>query len=504
MRWHVLLLAFTLAAIGLGTAWYKADVLGYPLRASDTTDAWVVEARASFQPLGGGVKATLLLPRQPPGFQILDENFISRGYGLAMESIDGNRAAVWTQRRPSGQQALYYRATLLHDRGGEDDAPPPPLPAVPDYGEPYGQAVNAILDQARSRSADIVTFSSVLVQMLNSPGENDNVTLMLPRNAGDTDKVRTAIYMLAGARIPARMVRGITLADGARDLRPTAWLEVHNSRRWVPINPNTGSTGYPENFLPWWHGDADPFEVSRAQGASLQFSATRNAFGALDTALQRSRISESRLYEFSLLNLPIQTQNLYRVLLLIPVGVLIIVVLRNVVGLQTFGTFMPVLIALSFRETELVGGLVLFTVIVALGLLIRFYLDRLKLLLVPRLASVVIIVILLMAVLSVVSNQLDLEVGLSVALFPMVILAMTIERMSIVWEEHGPGDAIRQGLGSLAVAVVCYLLMFNRGMEHLVLVFPELLLLVLAVALLMGRYSGYRLTELVRFREMGR
>jgi hypothetical protein len=31
-------------------------------------------------------------------------------------------------------------------------------------------------------------------------------------------------------------------------------------------------------------------------------------------------------------------------------------------------------------------------------------------------------------------------------------------------------------------------------------VFPELLLIVLAVTLLLGRYTGYRLTELWRFR----
>jgi hypothetical protein len=36
--------------------------------------------------------------------------------------------------------------------------------------------------------------------------------------------------------------------------------------------------------------------------------------------------------------------------------------------------------------------------------------------------------------------------------------------------------------------------------EHLVFVFPELLLLVIVATLLMGRYTGYRLLELRRFR----
>jgi len=163
-----------------------------------------------------------------------------------------------------------------------------------------------------------------------------------------------------------------------------------------------------------------------------------------------------------------------------------------------------VLIALAFRETELLWGCILFSVIVALGLIIRFYLERLKLLLVPRLASMLTIVILLMAGVSVISHKLGMEHGLSIALFPMVILAMTIERMSIVWDENGPKDALLSGLGSLAVAAVGFLVMTHPLAEYLAFVFPELLLLVLAFTLLAGRYTGYRVSELWRFRASAR
>jgi hypothetical protein len=164
---------------------------------------------------------------------------------------------------------------------------------------------------------------------------------------------------------------------------------------------------------------------------------------------------------------------------------------------------MPVLIALSFRETQLLWGVILFTLLVALGLSIRFLLDRLRLLLVPRLGAVLIVVVVLMLIISVVSHKLGLETGLSVALFPMVIIVMTIERMSVVWEERGAGDAIKAGLGSLLVAAIAYLAMGMDWLEHLIFAFPELLLLILAAVLLLGRYTGYRLTELRRFRPHG-
>ena len=501
-KYQVSILAFVLAALGLGLAGYKALVLNYPIKPAETIATWVIEARLSFSPTGGSVKANLLLPKDIPGFSILDENFISRGYGLATEDLGSHRQAVWSMRRPSGAQALYYRATLVKDESSLVKKGVPALAKTPDFEEPYKSAVLAVMDEVRSRSADIATFSSTLIRELSSSSPSENVQLLVPKDAGRDAKVRTAISMLATAKIPARMVHGFKLVDGARDMTPLPWIEVNNGNEWVAIDPQNGSIGYPENFVVWWRGDTSPFEITRAKNGATRFSATRSVEQALETASLRAKLAESKFASISLLNLPVQTQNLYRTLLLVPLGTLLIVFLRNIIGIRTFGTFMPVLIALSFRETQLVSGLILFSLIIGLGLLVRFYLEKLKLLLVPRLASVVIIVILIMAGVTMVANELQLEMGLSVALFPMVILAMTIERMSLVWEEKGAGDAIKQGSGSMAVAAVCYLIMFHETSEHLVFVFPELLLVVLAITLLLGRYTGYRLSELVRFREL--
>lgn len=501
-RLHLPLLILLLTGLSLGIFHHKVRNLGFPVLPSQTTDNWIVEARIAFEPTGGALTARVFLPHDPPGFALLDEHFVSRGYGLAT-GIDGeNREATWTTRSPSGRQVVYYRATVYEMGRSLRSEPEYPGPAsVPDLEEPYRSAAAAVLDRVRERSADITSFATVLVRDMASVAD-ENMALFVSREAGERDRVRTAIELLAGARIPARMVHGLQLTDRARDLQPRVWLEVHNTREWVAINPHDGSVGYPDRFLVWWFGDHDPVALNRARNPQISFAVTRNFQDAVETAEQRAKLLNSRVVDFSLLGLPVQTQNMYRVLLMIPVGAMIIVLLRNVIGVQTFGTFMPVLIALSFRETELLGGVILFTLIVSLGLAIRFYLEHLKLLLVPRLAAVVSIVVMLMLALSILSHRLGIEYGLAIALFPMVILAMTIERMSIVWEEHGAGDAIRQGVGSLVVAVAGYLLMINPYIEHLIFVFPELLLIVLAATLLLGRYTGYRLSELLRFRAL--
>src|SRR5690606_3915938 len=114
------------------------------------------------------------------------------------------------------------------------------------------------------------------------------------------------------------------------------------------------------------------------------FAVQRHYVDTMRITEHRAEQLESRLIDFSLFSLPIKTQAVYGVLLMIPIGALVMVFMRNVIGIESFGTFMPVLIALAFRETMLLSGVILFTVLVALGLSIRFLLERLRLLLVPR------------------------------------------------------------------------------------------------------------------------
>jgi hypothetical protein len=238
--------------------------------------------------------------------------------------------------------------------------------------------------------------------------------------------------------------------------------------------------------------------------AALSFQISRNLADAMATAERRLEVNDANLVRYSLLSLPLQTQEVYRVLMMVPIGAFLMLVLRNLVGVRTFGTFMPVLVALAFRDTGLIAGIILFVLVVGTGLLARFYLERLRLLLVPRLTAVLIIVVLLMALVSVLANRLGIEVGLSVALFPMVIMAMTIERMSVAWEERGAGNAMKDGFGTLVVAAVAYVVMSWPPLVHLVFVFPEVLLVLFALTLLLGRYAGYRLSELFRFRALAR
>ncbi|MDJ0864813.1 MAG: UUP1 family membrane protein [Myxococcota bacterium] len=499
---QLILVSVLLAGVGLAVFAYKLEVVGLPLLPAAETRVWDVEARVAFRATGGPAKVLLRIPDATPGLLVLDENYVSYGYGLTTQSVPGGRAAVWAKRRPRGRQALYYRAVVAREPGvGAPPEPPGPRKKA-EYEEPFREAALSILDDVRARSADVATFVVELLERLSDPSPDEAVSVVLsqPRLR---DKIDVAVYLLAGARIPAERVQGLRLEE-RREAPIETWLAVHDGERWLYLDPETGRLGLPDDVLIWWRGN-DP--VLRVEGYSgrtpeVEFAVVESIESTLDLVRGREQQRDAALYRLSIFSLPVRTQAVFSVLLLVPLGGLIVVLARNVVGLPSFGTFMPILMALAFRSTHLAWGIGLFVLVVALGLSVRSYLERLKLLLVPRLAAVLTVVVIAMAALSVVSHQLSLEQGLSLALFPIVILTMVIERISLVWEERGPQEALRESAGSLVIAVLAFSVFSSPVVRHLMLVFPELLLVILALTLLLGRYSGYRLLELHRFRAL--
>jgi len=503
-RRHLYTLSALLITSGLSVAIYKHRVLGYPLLPEESASLWSIEGHLTFERhTVGPVKARLKLPHDPPGFRILREDFVSRGYGLTTEIVDEERIAMWAVRRANGQQSLYYRATVYRDRAAGELPAQPPFPEALELEPPFNEALAALLDTVRAESADVATFVSALLKRLSLPAADTNAQLLSTLATDDFERAQLAVTLLSGARIPARVVQVVQLLNSPHTVDARPWLAIHNGNEWLFFDPVSGASGLESNLLLWSWDSAPLYEVDGGIGEKLEIAVSARTEDALSLAERRATARDSAAVQYSLFQLPIPTQAVYEVLLMIPIGAIVIVFMRNFVGVKTFGTFLPVLVALAFRESRLISGVLLFALLVSAGLAVRFYLERLRLLLVPRLAAILTVVVLLMLFFSLLFHRLGIVTGLSVALFPMVILTMVIERMSIVWDERGPMEAIKGGLGTLVVAMLAYVVMGIDVLEHLVFVFPELLLPLLAGFLLAGRYTGYRLSELARFRALG-
>ncbi|WDR38157.1 inactive transglutaminase family protein [Pseudomonas serboccidentalis] len=500
LTFHLKILITILVLLGVSVTAYQIFVLGIPVTEDATDDLWNIDAKVEFvASTKDPVKIQMFVPPLSRDYVSLNESFISNNYGVAVNRVDGNRKVTWSARRAKGNQTLYYRLVLTKRYTAEKTKIKGPTfrDSIAIEG-PEKIAAEALLAPIRQHSADVETFIGEAIKRVNNVND-DNVKLLLAGDPSTPHKAKIVELLLSIAHVPVEKVHTIRLvADQPQT--PELWLRSFNGNDWLYFNPETGEQGLPTDRLLWWTGDENLITVDGGKKANVTFSLNNSEMNAIRLAKLTDENTDANFLEYSLYGLPLQTQQTFMIMVMIPIGVLVILILRNLVGLQTLGTFTPVLIALAFRETQLGFGILLFTVITALGLSLRSYLEHLKLQMLPRLSVVLTFVVVLIAAISLFSHKLGLERGLSVALFPMVILTMTIERLSITWEERGASHALKVAIGTLFAASLAHLIMTVPELVYFVFTFPAILLILVGFMLAMGRYRGYRLTELVRFK----
>ena len=131
----------------------------------------------------------------------------------------------------------------------------------------------------------------------------------------------------------------------------------------------------------------------------------------------------------------------------------------------------------------------------------RRILDRYHLLQVPRTAFMLSLVVILLITAIVAANYQEVAVTRYISLFPLVILTGMIERFWTLEAEDGTAASFKTLLATLVIAATISLVLSIRPMVQHLINYSETLGLVMACQLLLGRYTGYRLMELFRFRD---
>lgn len=505
-RAQVYILGLFLIIVGLGLVGYKHLQLGLPIVPGEYQTVWTIEAKVEFIGTGRPVNISLALPKTQTNVEILDEVFSSSGYGFTIEADEGHERAVWTRREAVGRQALYYKLDIYQkDNYLQNDTEAFPLQVDrPDWSGIRKAALRAaadvVIENSRRLSAGPKSFATQIILNLNDPDNSEGIIIKgsLPKERD----VQIALELFAYADIPAHIVRGIYLEDDRSRIQPSELIEFYNGKEWLIVHPQSGRIGLPSNFLIWQQGDKSLLDVVGGRNSKVSFSVLANDVPSRDVSLELQEKQPGGLVDYSIYSLPIAQQSVFKFILLVPIGTLIVIFMRVIIGIRTAGTFMPVLLAIAFIQTTLLTGVLVFLLILMVGLWVRTYLSRLDLLLISRLAAVVVIVVGMMVAISVISYRAGFDQALTVTFFPMIIIAWTIEHMSILWEDDGPAEVLVQTAGSLSVAILCYLAMTNNYVEHWTFNFPEVLLVSLGVIIIMGHYTGYRLLELKRFSHM--
>ncbi len=189
-------------------------------------------------------------------------------------------------------------------------------------------------------------------------------------------------------------------------------------------------------------------------------------------------------------------------LLMLPIIATLIAFLRQVVGIKAFGIYTPSIIIFAFLATGLKYGIAVFVSVIIVGMLARYLLKKLRILYLPRVAITVTIVTLVILGILVFGGSQHRTGLAAVSIFPLLIMITIVEKFVAAQIEKGNRTAIILAVETLIISVLGFFIAKWQFLIQLLIVYPWIILLTIPINILLGKWTGLRLSEYFRFKEI--
>ncbi|MCB9025931.1 MAG: hypothetical protein H6625_06410 [Bdellovibrionaceae bacterium] len=350
----------------------------------------------------------------------------------------------------------------------------------------------------------------ILDEFVIKPEIQDFKEVIEMKNGDSLNQAKLFMALCRLNNIPTRISFGTTVIDAESDKKVKHMRlfinEYYMGDKWMFFHPDFPNIGtMPKNFL-LIHRDITPaLELFNSRDYySIQVKPIRKTFFDSKEYYEKTISHYDHYSSLSLYRLPLGTQNIFFTLLLIPLGTLILSIARNLIGIITFGVFTPILLTLFFLETAFIASFIFLISVFIVGIILHFLLNKLYLLAVPRLSIMLTVVIIMYVGFALITAQLDQDSNTNYSLnyFPIVIVSVFTERFMILLREEGVKNTIKTFLGTMLISTLCYAVFSIDILSLIIFNNPELLLITIGLNVFIGSYTGFRLNEFFRFKEI--
>jgi len=471
----------------------------------------------SFEGFNEPVRVSTFLPQTDERQIISEETNNSPSLSFRIDQTGSGKRGVWESGTTGGRtQVLYTFDFLGTSRQYLLDSTMIVRNSYPRFFDEYLSATPEIqVDHPRIRELyeEVVGDEQRVVPILGSihrytssltprpfKGVTDALTAAKLGEASCNGKSRLFVALARSAHIPSRLVGGIILENGTKKTSHQ-WVEAYVSGEWVPFDPMNDHFAFiPYNYITLYRGDE--FLFSHTPNINFDYSfrikSRLSANPLLLSELKAHPLNAYKLWEaFDNIGVPI---GLLKIILLLPLGAVIVAIFRNVIGMTTFGVFLPALIAVASRETGIWYGLMAYLLVIGVVSLVHIPLDRWGILYTPKLVIMLVCVVMLYLLISYFAMGTGMIQLAYVTLFPIVVLTVSAERFARTIEEEGLPKALIITFQTVLVVIFAFYAMNSRSMEAMFLAFPETFLAIIGLNILLGRWIGLRMFEYVRFR----
>lgn len=203
-------------------------------------------------------------------------------------------------------------------------------------------------------------------------------------------------------------------------------------------------------------------------------------------------------------------------LLMIPIVVTIVAFARHVIGLKVFGIFTASMLTFAYYElgtktgintrsdfvTGIKYGLVLTFIILIATLITHKTTRRIRLHYLPKL-SIVITITSFVVMFTLLFGGVLRRIGfVAVDIFPVFIISMISEDFIRAYNKSSARGAYEVSFQTILLAVVSYALISWEWLINTMLTYPWLTFFAIVINIGIGRFTGLRLTEHFRFRDI--
>jgi hypothetical protein len=189
-----------------------------------------------------------------------------------------------------------------------------------------------------------------------------------------------------------------------------------------------------------------------------------------------------------------------KLILILPIIATFIAFLRQVAGVKAFGIYTPLLVTFAFLATNgLRYGIVIFVTIILIGMLMRFVLKSFRLLYLPRVAIMLTVVALSILFMLALGGSLRRTGLASVSIFPILIMITLVEKFIAVQIEKGDRAAVILAIETLVISIFGFYIASWEMLIRFITVYPWIILFTIPVNILLGKWTGLRISEYFRF-----
>lgn len=186
-------------------------------------------------------------------------------------------------------------------------------------------------------------------------------------------------------------------------------------------------------------------------------------------------------------------------ILLLPFLATFMAIVRHVIGLPSMEMLVPIVLAVTLIATGITAGLILLVTILTGSICSRIILKKIRIMQLPKMALSLMLVSIFVFIVLLISAANGILVVRQLSIFPILIFIILSDKIVAVQMERSLRETLIITSTTICLGILGYMFLASEEIRNFVLLYPEIILLLIPVNILIGRYFGLRLTEMYRF-----